>query len=359
MTRTFSRRAALAAPIALAAMTRSLAAERAGLADVAAARGLLFGASIGDEASTDPAYADLHRRETRIVTTDVALKFDWLRPDKEHFTFARADAIVEAAMSAGKSVRGHALIWNDRTPDWLRALSNAEIARVFDEHIDTVVARYVGKLHSWDIVNEPFWPMQGEPGGWRQGPWLSAFGPSYVERAFRRARAVDPDVKLTVNEAQCESDHVWGRSIRPLLKGLVEDLLHRGVPLDAVGFQAHLQPQWPHDFAAFADYASQFGEKGLAIYLTEFDVNDQSFPDDPAGRKAAVAAIGGAFLAQALTIVGLKALVTWQLADRYTWYREVWSHIHPNSARAPTALPFGEDLAPNPLYAAMRDALLA
>jgi len=359
MTRKFSRRAALAAPLALAALTRSSAAERTSLAEAAAARGLLFGASIGDEASQDTDYADLYRRETRIVTTDVALKFDWLRPDKDHFAFERADSIVAAARGAGKHVRGHALIWNDRTPDWLRGLSNAELARVFDEHIDNVVARYAGKLHSWDIVNEPFWPMQGETGGWRQGPWLSAFGPSYVERAFRRARAADPAVRLALNEAQCENDHDWGRSIRPLLKRLVEDLLHKGVPLDAVGFQAHLQPQWPHDFAAFADYASQFGKKGLDVYLTEFDVNDQSLPDDPAGRKDAVAAIGGAFLGQALKIDGLKALVTWQLADRYTWYREIWSHIHPNSARAPTALAFGEDLKPNPLHGAMHDALVA
>ena len=359
MTKTLSRRAALAAPLALAAMTRSFATEPSSLAEAAAGRGLLFGASIGDEAFADADYADLYRRETRIVTTDVALKFDWLRPDRDHFTFERADAIVAAAKSAGKQVRGHTLMWNDRAPDWLRGLSNAELERVFDEHIDTVVARYVGKLHSWDVVNEPFWPMQGEKGGWRQGPWFSAFGPSYVERAFRRARAVDPAVRLAVNEAQCENDHDWGRSIRPLFKGLVEDLLHKGVPLEAVGFQSHLQPQWPRDFAAFADYASQFGKMGLDVYLTEFDVNDQSLPDDPAKRKDAVAAIGGEFLRQALKIDRLKALVTWQLADRYSWYRAVWSQIHPNSSRAPTALAFGEDLKPNPLRRAMLEALAA
>jgi endo-1,4-beta-xylanase len=355
--RAFTRRAALAAPLALLAPPPALAAPTPGLAEAAATRGLLFGASIGDEAFTDSAYADLYRRETRLVATDIALKFDYLRPDRDHFDFARADQIVAAARDSGKLVRGHTLIWNDLAPGWLRGLSRAELERVFDQHIDTVVQRYAGKLHSWDVVNEPFWPMAGEPGGWRPGPWLTAFGPAYIERAFRRVRAIDPKVRLTLNEAQCENDHEWGRSIRAPFKNLVEDLLHKGVPLDAVGFQSHLQPQWPRDYAAFADYASQFGRKGLEVYLSEFDVNDQSLPDDTAKRKNACAAIGGEFLAQALKIEGLKLLVTWQLADRYSYYREIWRHQHPDSQRLPTALPFGDDLQPNPLHRAMLQAM--
>ena len=230
---------------------------------------------------------------------------------------------------------------------------------MFDEHIERVVSRYAGKMHSWDVVNEPFWPMDRQKGGWRNGPWLAAMGPAYVERAFRRARAIDPLAKLTLNEAQCENDHDWGRSIRPPLAGLVEDLLHKGAPLHAVGFQSHIRPQWPHDFEAFAGYASGFGDKGLEVYLTEFDVDDSSFPDDIAARKRACAEAGGSFLAAARRIKGLKMLVTWQLADRYSWYRDVWKAMNPGSARQPAPLAFGDDLQPNPLHAALLSALSA
>ena len=241
--------AALAAPARAAAAPASMGPT---LAEAARKAGLLFGASIGPEAFADPAYADLYRREADVLVTDVALKFDWLRPTPERFEFGPADAVFDAARANGKQVRGHTLIWNDNQPDWLKRLSGAEIERVFDAHIETVASRYAGRLHSWDVVNEPFWPMHGKPGGWRDGPWFSAMGPAYVERAFRRVRAVDKTAKLTLNEAQCDNDHDWGRSIRPPLRDLVDRLLDAGAPLDAIGLQSHLQPQWPSNYPEFA-----------------------------------------------------------------------------------------------------------
>jgi len=341
---------AAAAPQALGELTLAAAAEKAGL---------LYGASIGEEAFADPAYLALYQRETRIVTTDVALKFDWLRPGPGRFEFARADAILAAAQSAGQRVRGHTLIWNDNAPDWLKRLSAREVERVFDEHIDTVVGRYAGKLHSWDIVNEPFWPMDRQDGGWRNGPWFAAMGPSYVERAFRRAAAIDKTARLTLNEAQCENDHDWGRSVRPLLARLVDDLLAKGVGLHAVGFQSHLQPQWPSNYPAFADYAANFGKKGLEIYLTEFDVNDMSFPDDLAVRNAMTAKIAAEFLNAALKTRAVKMVVNWQLSDRYSWYRDVWRRKAPLSPRQPSPLPFDDALRPNPMRTAMIESFLA
>jgi endo-1,4-beta-xylanase len=329
------------------------------LAAAGDAAGLLYGASISEEAFADPDYFGLYARETRILTTDVALKFDWLRPSRERFEFERADRIVAAAQSAGKLVRGHTLIWNDNAPEWLKRLSGREVERVFDEHIDIVVGRYAGKIHSWDVVNEPFWPMDGEDGGWRKGPWFAAMGPSYVERAFRRVAAIDKTAKLTLNEAQCEGDHSWGRQIRPQLARLVDDLLAKNVPLHAVGFQSHLQPQWPADYREFANYAGGFGAKGLAIYLTEFDVNDQSFPDDPIARKAAVAETAGRFFAAILKVTAVKMLVNWQLSDRYSWYRDLWRRGAHSSARIPSPLPFDDRFQPNPLRAAMIAGFLA
>jgi endo-1,4-beta-xylanase len=348
---------------ALAALgPRAPSAQASGettLAEAGDAARLLYGASISEEAFADPDYLALYARETRIVTTDVALKFDWLRPSRDRFEFARADAIVAAAKAAGKHVRGHTLIWNDNTPDWLKRLSGREVERVFDEHIDIVVARYAGKLHSWDVVNEPFWPMDGQPGGWRDGPWFAAMGPSYVERAFRRVAAIDKTAKLTLNEAQCENNHAWGQSIRPPLARLVGDLLAKGVPLDAVGFQSHLRPQWPADYQEFAAYAAGFGRHGLEIYLTEFDIDDHGFPEDPTTRKAAVAETGAEFLKAILGEPSVKMVVNWQLSDRYSWYRELWRRGAPTARKAPSPLPFDDRLRPNPLRAAMIERFLA
>ena len=117
-------------------------------------------------------------------------------------------------------------------------------------------------------------------------------GPAYIERAFRRVAAIDKTARLALNEAQCDNDHDWGRSIRPLLKGLVDRLLDAGAPLDTIGLQSHLKPQWPADYRAFADYAADFAKRGLTISITEFDIDNSALPDDFAARDRAVAAVG-------------------------------------------------------------------
>ena len=112
-----SRRALLAAAATAFAPRRVLGATAPNnLGDAAAASGLLFGASIGREAFDDPSYADLYRRQTRVLKTDGAMKFDWLRPAPDRFEFSYTDAIVRFAADTGKALRGHTLIWNDRAP---------------------------------------------------------------------------------------------------------------------------------------------------------------------------------------------------------------------------------------------------
>lgn len=351
-----TRREALAGAAGLIAAIGGAraASDPLSLSQAADATGLLYGASIGQEAFADPAYAELYRRETRVLTTENALKFDWLRPAPERFEFGFADAILREAKAHGKLMRGHTLIWNDNAPDWLKRLSGREVERVFDEHIDRVCERYAGQLQSWDVVNEPFWPMQGKPGGWRDGPWFAAMGPAYVERAFRRVAAIDKTARLTLNEAQCDNNHEWGRSIRPLLGGLVERLLDAGTPLHAIGLQSHLQPQWPADYPAFAEYVRGFGAKGLDVYISEFDVNDASLPDAIAERDRAVAATAAAFLDAMLGVPAVKMIVNWQLSDRYSWYRAI-QPTHFWSNRTPRPLPFDDAMGATPL----RDAMLA
>ena len=350
-----SRRAFLAG--AAVGVAQPLGAAEDTLAVGAARAGLIFGASIDASAFDNPAYLDLYRREAQMYVTDVALKFDWLRPAEDVWNFDPADRIVAAAKAEGKLVRGHTLVWNDNAPAWLKKLSNREIERVFDEHIDRVASRYAGALHSWDVVNEPFWPMDRRIGGWRDGPWFSAMGPAYVERAFRRVAAVDPKVKLTLNEAQCDNDGDWGRSIRPLLAGLVDRLQHAGAPVHAIGLQSHLQPKFPRDYADFARYIAGFGAKGLEIYISEFDVDDSVLPDAPEERDAAVASLAGEFLLQALAVPAVRLVTTWQLSDRYSWYRGLPGN-RANGARFPARpLPFDDRFRPKPMRAAVLNAL--
>ena len=188
------------------------------------------------------AYAALVAGQSMVVTVENSLKFDWLRPRGQDIDFSYADRLVDFATSRGLRLRGNALIWNDWLPGWLDRLSKAEVGAMMDRHIDEVVGRYAGRVQSWDIVNEPFFPMHGQAGGYRKGRWLEAMGPDYIARAFRRAALADPKAELVLNEAFTEQTDEIGAAIRPLLHQEIARL-KAGRKLLALEYE--IQPQAP------------------------------------------------------------------------------------------------------------------
>ena len=138
---------------------RALAAQPAqSLGAIAARNGIVFGAAAGPVIDKDRAYRELYQTQTRIVTTDIAMKMGTIAPQPGPKRFESADRLLQFCASNNIPMRGHCLIWNEWVPQWIRNLSSAEREKFFDSYIEEVAARYVGKLHSWDVVNEPFWP---------------------------------------------------------------------------------------------------------------------------------------------------------------------------------------------------------
>ncbi|BCP51882.1 beta-xylanase [Kaistia sp. 32K] len=315
--------------------------------------GIHFGTSIAADTLLNPAQAALYRREARLFTVDWALMFAYLRPQADQFRPNGAEAILAFAATTGVPVHGHALAWNESRPDWLMKLSKAEKRKALDRHIDETVGHFAGRLPSWNVVNEPFWPGHGRPGDFRDGPWLQAFGPGYVERAFKRAQAADPKARLVLNEAMTEAWTEDGARIRKALLRLIDTLQDAGVRLDAVGLQGHLQPGRPFDDAGFADFLHEIAERKVEIWITELDVDDSSFADDIPERDAAVAARYRDFLGAVLAVPAVTTVITWQLADSASWYDHAARELDPDAARLPRPLPFDEQFRPKPAFDAM------
>jgi len=316
-----SRRTVLSTLGAACALAPARAQAVVDLGAIGREHGLMFGSAFDREIFHDNDYRALLSANCCIGSIENSLKFDWLRGKGPVADFTIADKLVAFAASARMAVRGTGLIWNDWPPDWLKALSASEIAAMLDRHVDETVSRYAGRMQSWDVVNEPFYPPHGRQGGYRKGPWLDTMGKDYIARAFRGAAAADPKARLVLNEAFCEQDDELGRSIRPSLLSLVGELKQAGINLAAVGFQAHLKPHLPFDDQAFAAYLDRVGAMGVDIYITEFDVDDSSLPDDIAVRDSMVAERCGKFLGAVLAVPRVKALICWHLSDRYSWYQ--------------------------------------
>lgn len=331
---------------------RSAAQSRTTLGDAAARAGITFGSAFDQVAVDERPYGDLLRSEARILTTDWSMKFGTLRAKGPELDASLAERLVGFGEAARIPVRGHTLIWNENNPVWLAKLSAERRAYWLERHVTEVMEHFAGRIHSWDVVNEPFWPDHGHKGGWRGGPWYDAMGPAYVTKAFRAAASADPGAKLVLNEAFTESADKLGLAVRTGLLRLVDEIRDAGLRLDAVGLQGHIVRDRPFDPVGWRRFLADLAARGVEIWITELDVDGRIFPGDDAARDAEVAKTYRAVLDVALDEPKVTTVITWELADGYSYYRD----IHGPDVRP---LPFDRALKPKPAFDAMVAAFRA
>jgi endo-1,4-beta-xylanase len=222
--------------------------------------------------------------------------------------------------------------------------------------IQAEVARYRGRVKAWSVANEVTDSMTGDPNGLRDDvPWYATIGPEYVAEAFRLAHAEDPAAVLVLNEFGFETGSTAAGRRAAVLR-VIDWLLGQGVPVHALGVQAHLA--W-RNFArqfntnAYRSFLADVAARGLTIMITEMDVLDDGLRADITTRDAGVADVYRRYLDVALDEPAVKVVMTFGLSDRYTWLQE----DNPRRDGAPRRpLPFDTDLQPKPAYDALSQA---
>jgi endo-1,4-beta-xylanase len=164
------------------------------------------------------------------------------------------------------------------------------------DHIHTVVGRYKGKIHGWDVVNEAI----DEDGVLRKAPWRDGIGDDYVAKAFEFAREADPNAELYYNDYNLEKPAKRAGVIR-----LVKELRARGLRVDGIGNQAHWRLETPA-IGEIEEALVDLHSTGLKVMYTELDIN--LLPNAGRGADPAVANPYAS---------GLPAEKQQQLAKRY------------------------------------------
>jgi endo-1,4-beta-xylanase len=346
-----------------AALPAPLAAASQSLRRLAAAKGLVYGTTISAaQIRGDAAFAALVRQEAGLVVPENDMKWQFMnRGAPGDDDFGPADAIVDFAVKNGLVLRGHNLLWYHRTPRWFFDLpSRAAKERAIVARIETMAGRYQGKIHSWDVVNEPIEPKDGRPDGLRKAVFLEALGPEYLELAYRTARAADPKARLVVNEYDIELDAPEQEARRAALIVLLRRMRAAGTPVDAVGIQGHLRAVGgpPLSAAKLRRFLAEIAAMGLDIEITELDVTDEGAPAAIAARDRLVADAYRRFLDAVLDEPAVKMIVTWGLSDRYSWIvrNETNETRHRRDGLPSRPLPFDAALQPKPAYRAMAEA---
>ncbi|HEY3483426.1 MAG TPA: endo-1,4-beta-xylanase, partial [Streptomyces sp.] len=187
-------RAALASTLLAASLGISLAlATSAGAATTlgasAAQTGRYFGTAVSAGKIGDSTYVNLLNREFTMVTPENEMKWDATEPNRGQFSYGGGDRVLNQAVSTGKRVRGHALLWHQQQPGWAQGLGGSDLRQAALNHVTQVATHYKGKVYAWDVVNEAF--ADGGSGG-RRDSNLQRTGNDWIEVAFRTARAADP-----------------------------------------------------------------------------------------------------------------------------------------------------------------------
>jgi endo-1,4-beta-xylanase len=288
-------------------------------------------------AKDDPELQAVVRRAFDSVTPENELKAQFVQPEQGSFAFGDADALVDWARGAGLRVRGHTLVWHQQVPDWLGDGDRepAELEEILVEHVRTVVGRYRGRIDTWDVVNEPF-TDRGEPRSDDGFPFLDGLGPRYVEIALRAARAADPEARLVVNEIGAEAG---GPKLDALVR-FAREAKARGVPLDAIGLEAHLDARDAPGRARVQETIERLVAADVDVEITELDVAAGSAsPERQAEVYRDVAAACAA-------VPRCTRLTIWGVSDRDSW-------LGPDVR----ALPFDAQLRPKPAWNALTAAL--
>lgn len=304
-------------------------AQEAGLGALGRVRGISFGAAVQlSLLEQDAGYRQAFADEAALLVPEWEAKWEALQPEEGRFDTAPLDGILNWARAARMPVRGHALVWHNAMPGWLVAALGEGRNRalgLLKAHFDFVLNHARSQIRDWDVVNEPIANPPGSdlpergPGPLRDTPWLRALGPSYIETAFRMARERDPTLRLTLNEYGVEEDTPDAAEKRRRLLALLRNLVNRGVPIDAVGIQAHLQLARPFRPEPFAAFLAEIRGLGLAVLITELDIRETAAaPPDLARRDALVAERAEAFLSCAVQ-AGVRTVLSWGLTDRYSW----------------------------------------
>src|SRR3954468_13272714 len=206
-----------------------------------------------------------------IVTPENCMKPAPVHPAEGTWQFERPDALVKWCEENKIAVHGHTLVWHAQTSPWFFEGGDKEVVtKRLKDHITTLVGRYKGRIHSWDVVNEAI-----NDGGndetaktenLRNSQWLRTLGPEFLTLAFKFAHEADPDAKLYYNDYSIEVGPKHASSM-----ALLKRLIAEGAPIYGVGIQGHwstLTVPYAAIDQAIADYASL----GLKVSITELDV---------------------------------------------------------------------------------------
>ncbi|GAB3527666.1 endo-1,4-beta-xylanase [Pontibacter brevis] len=213
------------------------------------------------------------------IVAENVMKSAMIQPREGEFYFDLADRFVAFGEQHNMLINGHTLIWHSQAPRWFfqdsagNDVSREVLIQRMKNHISTVVGRYKGRVHTWDVVNEAIL----DDGSWRKSKFYEIIGEDFVKLAFQFAHEADPEAELYYNDYS-----MFHSGKRAGVVAMVRKLQQQGVRVDGIGMQGHIGLQYP-PIEEFEKSLLAFSDLGVKVLITELDLTVLPAPRENVG----------------------------------------------------------------------------
>ena len=323
------------------------------LKDLAAKHGIQLGNFAMSSRLNEKPYTDILTGEFNLALADNTPNWYFtdggMRPTRDTYNYKQMDQVVEFAEKHNMAIQSHHFLWGEEKwlPEWLKKgnFSHEELDTIIEDHIKTVGGKYKDRIAEWTVVNEAF--TRGQHMYGLRDWWGDATGgQDYIDKAFIWARQADPDATLILNDFQNEQYNDASNAMYDYIKGAKA----RGVPIDGIGMQMHIDGTHPPTKDEVISNMKRFGELGVKVYVTEFDVNMHDMPVDDAKKDELEGKIYYEMMRACIESKVCPSFSILGITDAETWY----TYMGLSNARP---LPFDKNYQPKPAYYKLREAL--
>ena len=235
--------------------------------------------NVDEVAGRTPKAQDVITTNFSSIVAENCMKQESIAPKQGEYTFDDADSLVAFGERNGMKIIGHCLVWHSQAAPWFFTdekggeVSRDTLVNRMKNYITTVVSRYKGRIHGWDVVNEAIL----DEGGFRDTPYYKIIGPDFIEIALKAAHEADPDAELYLNDFSMSKPAKRAKYVE-----LVKDLRSKGCRIDGIGMQSHNGDDYP-DFTEYEKSMDAFAACGVKVMITELDLNILPKPESFGG----------------------------------------------------------------------------
>ncbi len=276
---------------------------------------------------------EIARKHFNLIVAENETKMGSVIPQKGVYNFEGADRLIKFAKENNQDVRWHTLVWHNQSPDWIfkdddgNKVSKQVLEERLKDYIFTVGKKYSKDICSVDVVNECISDKNFKlRDGKDRSQWFDILGPEYIDKAFFWAKEAFPNSSLVINDYNLEMIPGKRKGMYNLLKGMLE----RGVPVDTVGLQMHINNYKP-SVKEIEKTIELYGSLGLNVIVTEMEISiykDKNFEKPDAKKEVTdkildlqakrYSEIFECFKKEAKAGI-LKDVVLWGVTDFMSW----------------------------------------